>query len=606
MLKHVTTKQAHNFHDLRQHCKQAVASCAPAATCKQTVAQQQQPPQSHLQSPLADAGSSLLLASAAKLFSAGRQSDSIKIHVNSLIKELEYITLHVSCHAKCRNVIKTLLRKYRLKNRDPNLYYLTLERWIRKDGLRHKSVMLLGDDTSPVQLQQCCSNAPYDDIKFSLQTRPGILVRIYTNELIADSKYKCFSLSSQTTVEQCIELLLSSLNLNASGNSNNNSNNNNNNNCDTNHAASDELKQQRQANSPLSTCSSISSGSSGFASEDFVLSPSDTCSSSTTSYLSECLDDPPSLNTANGDYSYDLLVENASLDYQRKLNSDEYVVEVYQSLFATNSSLLVAAAAATAGPATADSDSEFNSTHANNASSEFRIKIVKTHLSSRLLQACVDRQHSDNSNNDNDDDDVFETQQSFKERLARASSKLLPALSVDNLLAARRKLKPALTAGPALQLEQCDRLASPLPALQATKSTPQLPLPSRLAAALPQQLNSPLRKTGPILSNAQVAQQLEHQPIVAPRRRNSLLVTKQQSDNSHQATLNKCSSIKDENNNNHHQLTSNACTSLSGPKTVRKLRRYDLTQLAKDLEKLTTIDESKQETSINHLGHLCD
>uniref|UniRef100_A0A6G1SA34 Ras-associating domain-containing protein n=1 Tax=Aceria tosichella TaxID=561515 RepID=A0A6G1SA34_9ACAR len=97
---------------------------------------------------------------------------TIKVHAQILGPEVEYLTLPVNAQTQSRHIIEAILRKLRLKHCDPNMFYLTFARWIRKDGLQYKSVILLGDEACPLQLQQCCSNPPYNDIEFTLQIKP--------------------------------------------------------------------------------------------------------------------------------------------------------------------------------------------------------------------------------------------------------------------------------------------------------------------------------------------------------------------------------------------------------------------------------------------------
>lgn len=143
-----------------------------------------------------------------------QQNSVVKVFVaQSLSQNVEYVCLRMGTETNCKQIVKSLLKKFKLKHRDPNLYYLTLERWIRKDGLKFKSVILLGDDACPLQLQQCCSNPPHNDIRFTLQNRTGTLIRVYCSDAAPDTKYKCLSLSSHTTVNETIELMLHCLNL---------------------------------------------------------------------------------------------------------------------------------------------------------------------------------------------------------------------------------------------------------------------------------------------------------------------------------------------------------------------------------------------------------
>ena len=52
---------------------------------------------------------------------------TIKVYAKCLRSDIEYKTISVSSRATCREVVALLLSKYRMKHRDPNLFYLTME-----------------------------------------------------------------------------------------------------------------------------------------------------------------------------------------------------------------------------------------------------------------------------------------------------------------------------------------------------------------------------------------------------------------------------------------------------------------------------------------------
>ncbi|CAG2168024.1 unnamed protein product [Oppiella nova] len=135
----------------------------------------------------------------------------IKIHSRVLSSDVEYKTLSITSQTSSKEVVRLLLNKFKLKQRDPNLFYLTLEVWIRQTGIPIRSVMVLDDDTCPALLQSCY---PQKDLKFSLMMRCGGLIKIYDSCLMSGSLYKSLLLSDRTTVEELIQLLLNCYNLN--------------------------------------------------------------------------------------------------------------------------------------------------------------------------------------------------------------------------------------------------------------------------------------------------------------------------------------------------------------------------------------------------------
>ncbi|XP_012229557.1 uncharacterized protein rau [Linepithema humile] len=132
------------------------------------------------------------------------QQTTIKVYANCLRPDIEYKTLSITYQTTCREVVQNLLNKYRMRHRDPRLFYLTMEVTVRRANVR--TVLPLDEDARPAVLQSC---HPRGDSKFSLQTRRGGLVKIYDSALMSGSKYKSLLVSEQTTVDELIQMLLS-------------------------------------------------------------------------------------------------------------------------------------------------------------------------------------------------------------------------------------------------------------------------------------------------------------------------------------------------------------------------------------------------------------
>ena len=94
-----------------------------------------------------------------------------------------------------------MLTKCRMKQKDPKLYYLTMDVTVKKTGIPLKRTLVLDDDSRPAQLRSC---NPWGECKFSLQMRKGGLVRVYDSVLVEELKYKCLCISEETTVEDVI------------------------------------------------------------------------------------------------------------------------------------------------------------------------------------------------------------------------------------------------------------------------------------------------------------------------------------------------------------------------------------------------------------------
>lgn len=134
-------------------------------------------------------------------------STTIKVYARCLGSSVEYKTLSITFQTSCREVVTSLLNKYRMRHRDPNLFYLTMEVTVRRAGVR--TVLELDEDARPAVLQ---SSHPRGDSRFCLQTRRGGLVKIYDSVLMSGSQYKSLLISDLTTVDEVIHILLNCYN----------------------------------------------------------------------------------------------------------------------------------------------------------------------------------------------------------------------------------------------------------------------------------------------------------------------------------------------------------------------------------------------------------
>ncbi|XP_019877732.2 uncharacterized protein LOC109605586 [Aethina tumida] len=132
---------------------------------------------------------------------------TIKVYARCLRSDIEYKTLSITFQTTCKEVVSTLLGKYKMKHRDPKLFYLSMEVTVRKAGV--KTHLALDEEARPAVLQSC---HPKGDSKFSLQTRRGGLVKVYDSVLNSNSQYKSLLISARTTVDELISLLLNCYN----------------------------------------------------------------------------------------------------------------------------------------------------------------------------------------------------------------------------------------------------------------------------------------------------------------------------------------------------------------------------------------------------------
>ena len=159
-------------------------------------------------------------SSFASLNNVGGQDNSmkrtpIKIYAKCLRSDIEYKTLSISRHTTSTEVIWMLLSKFKMRHRDPKLFYLTMDIGIISHGCSSSGnrvghddsftrTLVLEDDAYPAELKSC---HPWGECRFTLQTRKGGLVRIHDSVLMEESKYKCLLISDMTTVNEVISIL---------------------------------------------------------------------------------------------------------------------------------------------------------------------------------------------------------------------------------------------------------------------------------------------------------------------------------------------------------------------------------------------------------------
>ncbi|KAH8413942.1 hypothetical protein KR009_000640 [Drosophila setifemur] len=128
---------------------------------------------------------------------------TIKVYTNCLKIDIEYKTLGIQWDASSKEVIAQLLRRLKMRHRDPRLFYLSMEVAVRRAGL--KTILVLDDETRPAIMQAC---HPKGESRFCLQLKPGGLIRVHTSALQPNSQYKSLVISEETTSDDLIQLLL--------------------------------------------------------------------------------------------------------------------------------------------------------------------------------------------------------------------------------------------------------------------------------------------------------------------------------------------------------------------------------------------------------------
>ena len=126
---------------------------------------------------------------------------SIKVHAQCLRPHLSYKTVVISGQTTSKQVVLGLLSRFRMRHRDPNLYYLTMEVTVGPEG---QETIILEDNARPVEMISC---NPWATPKFILQTKQGGLVKVYDHLVRPDSVYKSLIISEETTVRNTIQIL---------------------------------------------------------------------------------------------------------------------------------------------------------------------------------------------------------------------------------------------------------------------------------------------------------------------------------------------------------------------------------------------------------------
>jgi len=125
---------------------------------------------------------------------------TIKIYAKCLKQNIEYKTLSISRSTTSAEVIWMLLSKFKMRHRDPKLFYLTMD-----IGVAALSRTLsLDEDSRPAELKSC---HPWGECRFTLQMRRGGLVRVHDSILMAESRYKCLLISEHTSVREVVTIL---------------------------------------------------------------------------------------------------------------------------------------------------------------------------------------------------------------------------------------------------------------------------------------------------------------------------------------------------------------------------------------------------------------
>ncbi len=134
---------------------------------------------------------------------------AIKVYAQCLRPHLSYKTVIITRHTTSRQVVLGLLSRFRMKHRDPKLFYLTMEVNIGNAGAATRTIAL--EDSSCLADLIACN--PWGACRFRLQARQGGLIKVYDGEVRADSVYKSIIISHDSSVLDTLDILESCYNL---------------------------------------------------------------------------------------------------------------------------------------------------------------------------------------------------------------------------------------------------------------------------------------------------------------------------------------------------------------------------------------------------------
>ncbi|XP_052837307.1 uncharacterized protein LOC128253148 isoform X2 [Drosophila gunungcola] len=190
MLKHVQISPLRNRSD-----SVSLRSSSHASSCASSMCGSPEPPSDLQRTPSR--------ASSYSSLNEQMPQTTIKVYTNCLKIDIEYKTLGIQWDTTSKEVIAQLLRRLKMRHRDPRLFYLSMEVAVRRAGV--KTVLVLDEDTRPAILQAC---HPKGESRFCLQLRPGGLIRVHTAALQPSSQYKSLVISEETTSDELLHLLL--------------------------------------------------------------------------------------------------------------------------------------------------------------------------------------------------------------------------------------------------------------------------------------------------------------------------------------------------------------------------------------------------------------
>ncbi|CAJ0577746.1 unnamed protein product, partial [Mesorhabditis spiculigera] len=146
------------------------------------------------------------VSSLSSLESTDGEAGVLKIYTLNVAAFSDYKALRVHTSTTVAEVIDTLVNKFKLSAKDPNLFEMFMEVTTRHEGRPIRSLLLLHPDCRPLEMYRC---HPPDMSRFIVHLRSGgTLVRVHDHHLEPQSNYKSLMLAGETTAETATRLVM--------------------------------------------------------------------------------------------------------------------------------------------------------------------------------------------------------------------------------------------------------------------------------------------------------------------------------------------------------------------------------------------------------------
>jgi len=129
----------------------------------------------------------------------------IRVYTSTVRSDTTYYTFFVGSAMTTDDLIQMALTRLRLRPKDPQLFYLTMELDTKLEASDVRNVLVLDPSSKPYELQAC---HPKEKSKFVLMVRQSYPVKIYDYCLSNTSNYKSLLVSQSTSCMDAIKMVM--------------------------------------------------------------------------------------------------------------------------------------------------------------------------------------------------------------------------------------------------------------------------------------------------------------------------------------------------------------------------------------------------------------